>query len=432
MGSKVSLGFWTVILLASSLAYLAVCSSPDRQSKPETEAERMYNSGVAALARGDLDEAKLAFQESLQFGSVRIEALLGLSQVALRLGEAGAAEGHLQEAMALAPRSAKVQTAWGRYLFFRQEFQAAEAAFKRAIELDPKSVAPHIFLGNLYLTGLRQPQAAIAAYQAGLTLNSSHAGARFGLGSALAAAGDIEQAKTELEEAIRLAPTSPLPLAVLGGLYAAEKNYDQALEVFAAALDAQPKFAQAHLARGDVFVAKGEDGKALAEYEAALQIAPKLGAAYTKIGLVHEQNQRVAEAEQAYRAAIEMDPRQVIAYNNLAYRAAERKTQLDEALAWAQKAVELAPKVASFQDTLGWVHWARGELDTAAAVLEKAAALKPQGPVIFYHLGVVYAETGQAREAAEALGRALTLKKDFAGAEDARRRLAALGQSPSE
>jgi tetratricopeptide (TPR) repeat protein len=155
-------------------------------------------------------------------------------------------------------------------------------------------------------------------------------------------------------------------------------------------------------------------------------VAPKFALAYIKIGVLHESHKREEAAEKAYLVAIDIDSKQSIAYNNLAWMAAERQTRLDEALTWAKKAVELEPNIRQFQDTLGWVHRARGELDKAATVLQKATTVEPQQAVIWYHLGIVQAERKKTKEAVAALKQALQLQQDFPGSEDARKRLAGL------
>jgi tetratricopeptide (TPR) repeat protein len=136
---------------------------------------------------------------------------------------------------------------------------------------------------------------------------------------------------------------------------------------------------------------------------------------------------RFDDAERAYLDAVKRDPLLFGAYNNLAFMAAQRKVKLDEALAWARKANELAPGVATVRDTLGWVQRARGELPAAARSIEEAVQLAPNDPAIRYHLGVVYAELGRKADAAKSLKRALELNPDFRQAEDARRRLNELG-----
>ena len=390
-----------------------------------------YQKGLASLSAAALNQAERDFKASLRNDSTRISGLLGLAEVALRRNQPQVAEEYLQDALAQAPDHAGVQTAWGRYLYSQRRFRQAVLAIKKAIGLDAKAVSPRVDLGDIYLNGLRKPKEAIEAYRAALALDPNHAGAQFAFGVAWAQSSDFSRAQIELEKAARLAPASPLPLQELGMLHATKRDYDKALESYAGALKAQPKFLPAYLGRGNVFLAQGKADSALAEYEKAIEIAPQTVLAYVRIGMLHQGSGRVAEAEKAYLAAVRLDPNQPLVYNNLAWLTAGREADLDKALSWANKAVELAPKTVSYQDTLGWVYRARGELDKAIPLLQKAAALKPQNAEILYHLGVVYAETGQAKEAAATLRKALALTDGFGGADDARRRLAELGQGPS-
>jgi tetratricopeptide (TPR) repeat protein len=350
--------------------------------------------------------------------------------VAIRQGNSKQTETYLQQALKVAPQSAEVHEAWGRYLHTQKRFGDAEAAFKKAIALDPQAVTPRVDLGDLYLGTLRKTGEAIEAYRAALRIDPSHAGAHNALGTALAVAGDPEAARAEFMEASRLAPNNPLPLQSLGQLYANRKEYDKALAAFSDALKVQPQFVQMYLARGDVFLLQGQADKALAEYNEALRVAPQFSLAYVKIGALHEANKQLEEAEKAYLAAIDADAKQAMAYSRLARMAAERKTRLDDAITWAQKAVELEPKVPQFQDTLGWVHRARGELDKAEAVLQKATTGEPPQAVIWYHLGIVRAERKKTKEVAAALKQALKLQQNFPDSEDARKRLAELEKKP--
>lgn len=400
--------------------------------QPSTPAEAQYRSGIAGLAKGDLESAEKGFKESLKLDPKNVPSLVGMAEVSLKKNRPQDVREFLQKALDLAPKSAEVQTAWGRFMNTQKKFGEAEAAFKKAIALNPQAGSPRLDLGDLYLTTLNKPKEALEVFRGVLAIDAGNAAAHFGAGRALAVSGDVTQALVELKESARLAPDNPMPLSAIGRLHASRKEYDKALEAFADALKVQPKFVQARVDRGDVFLAQGQDDKALDEFNAALKDVPKLAAVQVRVGMLHERAKRATDAERAYLAAIEADPNQAIAYNNLAYMAAERKAKLDEALVWAKKAVDLAPKAAGFQDTLGWVHRARGELDKALPVLEKAAAVKPETAEIVYHLGVVYAEKGKAKEAAASLEKALTIKKDFAGADDARKRLEALGRSSSK
>lgn len=415
--------------LAVSLLFASTCGAVPLGGKApvtHSSSETFYGQGLAALAKGDLEEAEAAFQKSLKTDPGAASALLGLADVANKRRQAEKVDQFLRQALALAPENVQVQTAWGRHLYAKQKFTEAETALKKAIALDAQAVSPRVDLGTLYVLGLNQPGRAVQTYREALAIDPAHAGARYALGSTLAKLDKVDEALQELTEASRLAPGNPLPFQAAGNLHAARKDFDHALKAYSAALEANPQFFQASLARGDVFLAMGDDDQAFAEYSAALKKAPDNPIALVKTGMIHQKHKRNSEAEGAYLQAVSLDPQLAIAYNNLAYMAAVRKEQLDTALVWGKMAVELVPEAKQFQDTLGWVHWARGEMDKAASVLEKAAVGEPQQPEVYYHLGIVYTEMGNPQKAAAALERALTLNDKFPEADDARRRLSEL------
>jgi tetratricopeptide (TPR) repeat protein len=395
----------------------------------------LFREGLDRLQKNDLDGAEKAFKQSVKRDPKQIGSLLGLAEVAIRKGQASEGATYLQKAMSQAPNNILVSQAWGRYLYSQKNFVEAETIFKKAIDQDPQSTQARLNLGQLDQIGMKDLNKAMDVYREALAINPESPEVHHALGVTLAALNKTEEALAEFDEAGRLAPTNPLPYLAIGRVYTAQKEYDKALEAFAAALDRQPSFIQARLDRAKIFMGQGKVNYALAEYWAVVRVQPKLVTVLVQIGMIHQQRQELNEAERVYLDAIQRDPNQVLAYNNLAYMAAERKEKLNEALGWAQKAVELAPKAPEFHDTLGWVHRARGELDQALAALEKAASLeqfaqtKSNQAEILYHLGIIYAEKGRVQESGVALRKALDLRADFTGANDARQRLAAAGQA---
>ena len=429
---------WSIVVLSAvgvlpswaDTIFLVNPKANQEQATPqETFAEVQLKKGLASLIQGDLKAAEAALRESLKLKPDQVSALVGLADVNVRKGQKNEAAEYLQKALTLAPQNPAVQRSWGRYLASQKRFGEAEAAFKKAISLNPGSAAlAQVELGDLYLAGMNNPAKAIPAYRAAISLDPRVPGAHYSLGMALGSSGETAKAEGEFQEAGRQEPGNPMPLQALAVLYLQRRELDKALQSFSEALKVQPEFIPAHMGRGEVFEATGKDASALAEYSAVLKVGPKFAPAYVKIGVIHQRHNRAAEAKQAYLSAIGIDPSQVIAYNNLAFEAAERRVNLDEAVTWAKKAVSLQPQIAQFQDTLGWVYRARGELDQAALALNKAVSLNPSDPDVFYHLGLVYAEAGKNREAATALKKALDLKPDFPASADARRRLVQLGK----
>ena len=98
----------------------------------------------------------------------------------------------------------------------------------------------------------------------------------------------------------------------------------------------------------------------------------------------------------------------------------------DEALKYAQKAVELSPQRPAYCDTLGWIFYRRGVHQRALALLKDSAAKLPGNPQIQYHLGMVSAQVGDKEAARQALSIAAAVPAPFPGQDEARKALAAL------
>jgi tetratricopeptide (TPR) repeat protein len=78
----------------------------------------------------------------------------------------------------------------------------------------------------------------------------------------------------------------------------------------------------------------------------------------------------------------------------------------DEALRFAERAVELAPDDASAHDTLGWVYYRKGVYGSAAEHLKLAVAKEPT-PRRQYRLGMCYLKTGDRDRGQQMLASAL-------------------------
>lgn len=230
----------------------------------------------------------------------------------------------------------------------------------------------------------------------------------------------------ELTKAATLSPANPLPYYQLGRVQLAKRRLPEALDAFTKSLTISPLFALALVGKGEVFLAKGDQQQAIAAFQSASKADPTSAVVQLELGMVYQGRNQLADAEAAYRKAIQLDDRQAIAYNNLAWMCAERKTSLNEALAWGKKAVSLAPAASQFQTTLGWVQRARGEFAAATATLTKATVMNPQRADGFYYLGVALLDQGKRTEGSAALKKALALDSKFANAADAQQRLKTL------
>jgi tetratricopeptide (TPR) repeat protein len=401
-------------------AVVALPTTPDGQPllspRYKNPAEMYYGSGLEALEKQDLKVAELAFARSAE-QNVRFAApLLGLAHTAMRRKDVSAAESWLRKALQVAPNSSEVQTSWARFLFSRQRLPEAALALERAISLDARAFSPRIDLAELQLNGLNRSEKAVQSYREALKIQPDHAGAHFGLGMALSALGKIEQAIEALQVAARLSPDNALPEQALARLYALKGDQKTAEHQLEAALLKQPDFVAARIGLGDLYMAQGALEKVREQFQTAIAAAPGVAAVHVKLGMALHGLKRFDAAKKAYHAALQLDSRQAVAYNNLASIGLETKENGKDLLTWSRKAVELAPRVPEFRDTLAWAYRAHGDTESARKMLEEASRMTPERANVFYHLGRMHHEAGDVAAAVQSLKRALRIDKHHAEA----------------
>jgi tetratricopeptide (TPR) repeat protein len=92
----------------------------------------------------------------------------------------------------------------------------------------------------------------------------------------------------------------------------------------------------------------------------------------------------------------------------LAYRLANDSTQSDEALKYAQAALEIGPDNPAIQDTIGWAYYRKGLYKNALPYLTSASA-SGKVPVRLYHLAMLYAQLGDQKKARQTFDTAVHL-----------------------
>jgi tetratricopeptide (TPR) repeat protein len=255
-------------------------------------------------------------------------------------------------------------------------------------------------------------------------------------------AGDPSAARTALEEALKIDPSNLRALRELNQTYIEQKNTPMALQKVKEFAAKQPNSAPVQDFLGLMLLGNGDSKQARAAFMKAKTADPQFSKADLSLVqvdavegrfedarkrlvdlLAHDQNNTMArrwlgnleEVKADHSAAIEQfrkvvaaNPSDPQASNNLAYLLAEYGNQRDEALKYAQKAVELAPERPAYCDTLGWVLYKKGLYASAIPYLERASA-HPENVVWKYHLAMAYAKAGDSKRGHSTLEMALKL-----------------------
>ena len=136
----------------------------------------------------------------------------------------------VQQRLDTLPQSARQTAAWhlasGAILLMGQQFDQAEAEFKRAIAIDPKSSDAYLALGNLY-AARNDASHAGAAFKTASELSGVRSVARMRYAQFKLTSGNVEEARNFVLETTQKAPDFMPALTFLAQIAFAEHKRDE-------------------------------------------------------------------------------------------------------------------------------------------------------------------------------------------------------------
>ena len=282
--------------------------------------------------------------------------------------------------------SAAAIMAEGRLRQAQGQFNKAGAAYERATALAPNDPDALLSLVKLDVAQGHTDRAK-ARLDALLATRPDHLFGHGLLGEVLALAGHPQEADTQFREASRVNPKWITPWLDWGGLWLAQKQPDQAVQVIHAGLKVNPDSEELHMLLASAYSTQGKIDPAITAYDDALRL----------------------------------NPRNVLVANNLAVLLVDYKgdpQSLQKAFALSRDFEKDAPHPL-FLDTLGWVRFRMGQQEEALRLMKNAVAKAPEVPTLNYHLGMAYYQSGKTAQARAYLSKALKSAEAFQGRQEA-------------
>ena len=150
---------------------------------------------------------------------------------------------------------------------------------------------------------------AITEFEHALRIGPKHAEARRLLGRALMEWGDLQRARIELTEAVRLRPGVAEAHFDLGVLLAVKlRQLDDGLKEFEEALRLQPLMAEAHFNAGLVYWYRGDDQRSIERFRRAVEIRHDYVEARRRLGQALTRAGRTEEAASELSRAVQLQP----------------------------------------------------------------------------------------------------------------------------
>jgi len=204
--------------------------------------------------------------------------------------------------------------------------------------------------------------------------------------------GDLRNAEREFTAVARRSPA--LAAAGTGNAYVAlaRDDFERAVRTFNAALTTAPMYVPALVGRGQALLELKRDDEALKSFEAALAVDPSLPDVARRVEVLRFRN-----VQQMIQSA----------------RSAASAGRLDEARGQYERALATSPDSAFLYRELGLVERRQGNIEAALRRFRQAVDLDPADAVSLVQTGELLAQ-----------------RQDFAGADAAYRRAAAIDPDP--
>ena len=282
---------------------------------------------------------------------------------------------------------------------------AAEGLNEVLLKKNPKDSYGHLFKGRLYLADGNFENAMIEFNQTAKYQPES-AALHYWLAQADIQKGDIQQAKQELETALRYDPNYQTALLSLTKIESATGMVDSALTNSRKLAMSRPGDLDSMLLYCQSLLKKGDYAGAEKVLKVLLERAPGDAEAHRLSGVVYLSHQNLAGARKEFKQAWDLQPqsRSLLEAVVLGYFVAK---QPDAAVDFLQNEIKQRPANALLYRELGQVYIWESKRTPAIPILQRALSLMPGDPDSTILLANVYAVEKKSDEAVKLISEAI-------------------------
>lgn len=267
--------------------------------------------------------------------------------------------------------------------------EEGEAKVDSIISRDPEIVDAHLLRGMIASNRQRYDE-AIQSFQKTLELNPDITPAIYNLALAYRKSGQIDKALDGFQEVLRRDPFYVYAMQHLAEIYVEKKQPEKAAEYYRKAIERYQAMMKSsstteaqvsiHDTLSGVYFSQGNLDAAEHELVELLKLKPDRPDAHYNLAQIYEQRGRTAEAAQEYREEIRYNPSNFKAYNDLAVLMVDAR-QYDQAVPVLRDAIRIQPdNFAAYYMLAESLLESGGDLQEALAMAEKSVQLNPQFP----------------------------------------------------
>jgi tetratricopeptide (TPR) repeat protein len=329
--------------------------------------------GTYLLVAGRFEDANARAMHVLKAEPANVQALQLRANSAARLKDPSDAIRELEEAMKT-QSDYRLHTGLGALMVAKGNVVEAEAAFKQALVLNPKSVELRLGLANFYWSLERHAESEKLLKEA-RELEPSHPLLNRMLAMFYVTTGRSREAEEPLK-AFAASSTDGASKLLLADYYVALKRPEDAATVLKPLLERPDTATAATLRLAEVEWNSNQHDSARKRLNDLVAKVPGNAEALTMLSGWHLRDQDVQEALRTGRAAVQADPSSAQAHFALG-QAYVANRQRDEAIKSLNEVLRINPRVVSAQVLLSRLQLAAGDAESAERLAADARKAVP-------------------------------------------------------
>ena len=310
--------------------------------------------GECRLDQGDPNAALEVFKRGAALYPTDPDMQYGLARVFYETADYGAALEPIQEAIQIGGLDAQFAVLAGKVLVGSRELQQALRYFELADASDPSDAAAVSEHGKLLFELERYPEAKEKLTVA-IELGADGPDVLAALGRSCLALGQLDEATTELEEAVRVEKDNLPALTALVQAYRSQKRTQAVVEILRQIAEICPSSAETARELGAELLATDRPAEAVEHLNRAVEVDPNAADWHEELGRAYLGADEPHRALSHFHSAIELNPGRP-EYHRGAGIALKELHKYDDALNEFRRALKLKPDYAEVYGQLAKVH----------------------------------------------------------------------------
>ena len=370
-----------------------------------------------------LSEALEAIQDESKSRTARPIVLIGARTLAARVyedrGDHAKAIEQAEVVLSANPKLPDARLIRDRALIGTNQIDKAKADLEALVQEFPGMNDARLQLAGLYIVG-REYDKATAEFDKVWKSNPPDNRGLLGLQAVKLTQGKGDEAVATIRDLVQKNPTVPAYREQLASFEAtagaqifksnpekAKQLYQQAADDYKELLKINPKSSDLWLRMGVIQRQLGQFDQALGSFEQASKVDPRNINALLNQALLQEALGKKGEAANIYNRILGLDPDNALALNNVAFMEAEKGTNLDQAMTFAERAKKRVPNSPDISDTLGYVYLQKNLNSEALRIFRQIVQEDPKNPTFHFHLAMALLKQGDKQGAKDEAQKAL-------------------------